>query len=171
MSEVSQKPLARVLPGVVALALSTVYLIVLLAAEKQPLVIGLLALAVIAVLAAHYMDWLNPVARSFAERENTLSVYAILAACVVAAFFHDNHFVLLLFITVLLYTVATLGLNIEFGYACVLNFAGASFFGICAYTSAVLNTYTAVPHLLVLPIGGVRSRVLACLRFRLGLHV
>jgi len=60
-------------------------------------------------------------------------------------FFHDNHFVLLLFVTVLLYTVATLGLNIQFGYAGVLNFAGASFFGIGAYTSAVLSTYTAVP--------------------------
>ena len=72
-----------------------------------------------------------------------LGAYAILAACVVAAFFHDNHFVLLLFVTVLLYAVATLGLNIQFGYAGVLNFAGASFFGIGAYTSAVLNTYTA----------------------------
>ena len=52
----------------------------------------------------------------------------------VAAFFHDDHFVLLLVVTVLLYTVATLGLNIQFGYAGVLNFAGASFFGIGAYT-------------------------------------
>src|SRR5260370_28458595 len=154
MSGVGQKVRAPLLPGSVALALSTVYLIARLAVEKQPVVIGLLGLAVVAVLAAHYMDWLNPVARSFAEREATLSVYAILAACVVAAFFHDNHFVLLLFVTVLLYTVATLGLNIEFGYAGVLNFAGASFFGIGAYTSAVLNTYTAVPHLLVLLIGG-----------------
>ena len=37
-------------------------------------------------------------------------------------------------VTVLLYIVATLGLNIQFGYAGVLNFAGASFFGIGAYT-------------------------------------
>ena len=56
--------------------------------------------------------------------------------------FHEDHFVLLLVITVLLYSVATLGLNIQFGYAGVLNFAGASFFGIGAYTSAVLNSYT-----------------------------
>src|SRR4030088_696799 len=160
MSEVRQKPRTPLLPGVVALALSTVYLIALLAVEKQPLVIGLLALAVFAVLAAHYMDWLNPVARSFAEREGTLSVYAILAACVVAGFFHDNHFVLLLFVTVLLYTVATLGLNIEFGYAGVLNFAGASFFGIGAYTSAVLNAHTALPHLIVLAIGGLLAALI-----------
>ena len=79
-----------------------------------------------------------------------MAVCAIGAACAVGAVFHDNHFVLLLVITVLLYSVATLGLNVQFGYAGVLNFAGASFFGIGAYTSAVLNAYTAVPHLLVL---------------------
>ena len=163
MSEVMQKLGASLLPGVVALALSTAYLIALLAAEKQPLIIGLLAFAVVAVLAAHYLGWLDLVSRSFADREDVLGVYAILAACVVAAFFHDNHFVLLLFVTVLLYTVATLGLNIQFGYAGVLNFAGASFFGIGAYTSAVLSTHTAVPHLLVLLIGGMLAALIGSL--------
>jgi ABC-type branched-subunit amino acid transport system permease subunit len=61
---------------------------------------------------------------------------------------------LLLLCTVLLYTVATLGLNVQFGYAGVLNFAGASFFGIGAYTAAVLNQYAVVPHVLVLLVGG-----------------
>ena len=163
MPGVKQKPQAPLLPGVVAVALSTAYLIALLAVEKQPLVIGLLAFGIVAVLTTHYMDWLDPVSRSFAEREGMLSAFAILAACVVAAFFHDNHFVLLLFVTVLLYAVATLGLNIEFGYAGVLNFAGASFFGIGAYTSAVLNTYTAVPHLLVLLIGGTLAALIGSL--------
>jgi len=163
MSEVMQKLRAPLLPGVVALALSTAYLIALLAAEKQPLIIGLLAFAVVAVLAAHYLGWLNLVSRSFADREDVLGVYAILAGCVVAAFFHDNHFVLLLFVTVLLYTVATLGLNIQFGYAGVLNFAGASFLGIGAYTSAVLCTYTVVPHLLVLLIGGMLAALIGSL--------
>ena len=81
----------------------------------------------------------------------------------VAAFFHEDHFVLLLVVTVLLYTVATLGLNIQFGYAGVLNFAGASFFGIGAYTSAVLNAHTAVPHLLVLLIGGLLAALIGSL--------
>jgi ABC-type branched-subunit amino acid transport system permease subunit len=163
MSKIMQKPRAPLLPGVIALTLSTAYLIALLAAEKQPLIIGLLAFAVVAVLAANYMGWLTLVSRSFADGEDLLSVYAILASCMVAAFFHDNHFVLLLFVTVLLYTVATLGLNIQFGYAGVLNFAGASFFGIGAYTSAVLGTYTAVPHLLVLLIGGMLAALIGSL--------
>ncbi len=151
------------LPGVVAVALTTAYLIALLAVEKQPLIIGLLALAIAAVLAANWLGWLAPVSRSFADREEPLAGLAIAAAFAVAVFFHDDHFVLLLVCTVLLYTVATLGLNIQFGYAGVLNFAGASFFGIGAYTSAVFNAHTAVPHLLVLLIGGLIAALIGSL--------
>jgi ABC-type branched-subunit amino acid transport system permease subunit len=142
-------------PGIVALVIATGYLIVLLGAEKQNLIIILLAVGIVAVLAAGWLGLLDNVSASFVEHEDALAVWVIGAACAVAAVFHDNHFVLLLVITVLLYSVATLGLNVQFGYAGVLNFAGASFFGIGAYTSAVLNGYTAVPHLLVLLIGGL----------------
>jgi ABC-type branched-subunit amino acid transport system permease subunit len=69
----------------------------------------------------------------------------------------------LLVVTVLIYTIATLGLNIQLGYAGVLNFAGASFFGIGAYTAAVLNAHTVVPHLLVLPIGGLIAALIGSL--------
>ena len=145
----------RVWPGIVALAIATGYLIAMLGAEKQNLIIILLAAGIVAVLAATWLGLLETVSASFVEHEDALAVCAIGAACMVGAVFHDNHFVLLLVVTVLLYSVATLGLNVQFGYAGVLNFAGASFFGIGAYTSAVLNAYTAVPHLLVLLIGGV----------------
>src|SRR5262245_31199543 len=154
MGEGGQSARASWLPGAVALALGTVYVIALLAVEKQSFIIGLLALAIAAVLAANWLGWLAPVSRSFADREDALGAMAIAAAFAVAAYFHDDHFVLLLICTVLLYAVATLGLNIQFGYAGVLNFAGASFFGIGAYTAAVLNQHTAMPHLLVLLIGG-----------------
>ena len=155
MQGARQQSRAPLLPGATALALATAYLIALLAVEKQSFIIGLLLVAIMAVLAANWLGWLAPVSRSFIDREDTLGGLTVLAAFAVAAFFHDNHFVLLLVVTVLLYTVATLGLNIQFGYAGVLNFAGASFFGIGAYTSSVLNAHTAVPHLLVLPIGGL----------------
>jgi ABC-type branched-subunit amino acid transport system permease subunit len=163
MKSAQQTPRASLLPGAAALALATAYVIALLAAERQPLVIGLLALAIVAVLGADRMGLFAPVSRSFAEHEHGLDALAILAAFVVAAFFHDNHFVLLLVVTVLVYTVATLGLNIQFGYAGVLNFAGASFFGIGAYSAAVLNAHTAVPHLLVLPIGGLIAALIGSL--------
>jgi ABC-type branched-subunit amino acid transport system permease subunit len=158
--EGGQSARASLLPGAAALALATLYLIALLAAERQPLIIGLLAIGIVAGLAANWLGWLAPVGRSFAEREDGLGGLAIAAAIVVAAFFHDSHFVLLLVVTVLLYIVATLGLNIQFGYAGVLNFAGASFFGIGAYTSSVLNAHTGVPHLLVLLIGGLLAALI-----------
>lgn len=151
------------LPGLAAIVLATAYLIALLAAEKQNFIIGLLAAGIAVVLIAQWFGWLSPVTRSFNEREDALGVTAVIAAFAIAGFFHDNHFVLLLVITVVLYTVATLGLNIQFGYAGVLNFAGASFFGIGAYTSAVLNAHTAVPHLLVLLIGGLLAALIGSL--------
>jgi ABC-type branched-subunit amino acid transport system permease subunit len=151
------------LPGLAAIVLATAYLIALLAAEKQNFIIGLLAAGIAVVLAAQWFGWLAPVTRSFNEREDALGVTAVIAAFAIAGFFHDNHFVLLLVITVVLYTVATLGLNIQFGYAGILNFAGASFFGIGAYTSAVLNAHTAVPHLLVLLIGGLLAALIGSL--------
>src|SRR5262245_37594698 len=144
-------------PGITALAIATAYLIALLAAEKQALIIALLVAGIAVAVAAAWFRLLDGVSASFADHEDALGCCAIIAALVVATFFHNNHFVLLLVITVLLYSVATLGLNVQFGYAGVLNFAGASFFGIGAYTSAVLNAYTPVPHLLVLLIGGLRA--------------
>jgi ABC-type branched-subunit amino acid transport system permease subunit len=150
-------------PGAVALAIATAYLIALLAVEKQGVIIALLAAGIITVLAAAWMRLLDSVSHSFAEHEHRLGGLAIVAAIAVAGVFHEDHFVLLLLNTVLLYTVATLGLNIQFGYAGVLNFAGASFFGIGAYTAAVLNTHTVLPHLLVLLIGGLLAALIGCL--------
>jgi ABC-type branched-subunit amino acid transport system permease subunit len=152
---IAKKAPVSIWPGLIALAVATVYLIAVLAVEKQALIIALLVAGIAVVAAAAWFGLLDGVSACFVEHEDTLGACAIIAALIVAAYFYDNHFVLLLIITVLLYSVATLGLNVQFGYAGVLNFAGASFFGIGAYTSAVLNTYTSVPHLLVLPIGGL----------------
>ena len=157
------EPRSPLLPGLVALALATAYVIVLLAAERQAVILALLALAILAVVAAQRLGLLEGVGRSFAEREDTLGGLAVLAAVIAAAWFHDDHFVLLLLNSVLLYAVATLGLNLQFGYAGVLNFAGASFFGIGAYTSSVLLAHSAVPHLLVLPIGGFLAALIGSL--------
>lgn len=148
------------LPGLAALVLLTGYLIALLWVEGQTTVIALLALAIVAAVAAKALHLTTPVARSFAAREDALGVFAIAGVIVIAAVFHDDHFAVLLVDTVLLYAVATLGLNIQFGYAGVLNFAGASFFGIGAYTAAVLNGNTVIPSLIVLLIGGGMAAVI-----------
>ena len=150
-------------PGAVAIAVVTLYLIALLAVEEQAMIIGLLIGGIVAAVAAVWFGYADGVSRAFADHEDRFGVLAVVALIAIATYFHEEHFVLLLVITVMLYGVATLGLNIQFGYAGVLNFAGASFFGIGAYTSAVLNTYTAVPHLLVLLAGGVLAALIGSL--------
>ena len=154
---------AGVWPGFAAIGLATCYLAALLAAEQQDVIIALLALGIVAVLAAAWFGLLGGINRSFTERDDAMGVFGIVALVALGAYFHEDHFILLLVVTVILYSVATLGLNIQFGYAGVLNFAGASFFGIGAYTSAVLNTYTAVPHLIVLLIGGLLAALIGSL--------
>jgi ABC-type branched-subunit amino acid transport system permease subunit len=146
-----------VFPGALAIALGTAFLIGLLREENQRMVITLLVVAIGVVAFLGWTGFFDQVAKSFREREDQLGLLSIVAALVVVAVFHEDHFTLLLLCTVLLYSVATLGLNIQFGYAGVLNFAGASFFGIGAYTAAVLNQHTAVPHLLVLLVGGLMA--------------
>lgn len=156
----SQSPLW---PSALTLAIATAYIIALLAVEMQELIIGLLAAAVVVTIAANYLGVFDAVNRSFSDHEGAFSLLAIVAACAVAAYFHDDHFVLLLVVTVILYIVATLGLNVQFGYTGILNFAGASFFGVGAYTSAVLNTHTGIPHLLVILIGGLCAALIGSL--------
>src|SRR5918912_491295 len=65
---------------------------------------------------------------------------------------------MLMFASVLLYTVACLGLTVQFGYAGVVNFAGAAFLGVGGYTSAVLGSH--LPHVAVLAIGGLLAALL-----------
>ena len=163
MAEAGQKTRAPLWPGLVALLLATAYVGTMLAAEKQRTIIALLGFGIGAILLAGWLRLLELVGRSFTDRENVLGALSIIAALAIGGYFSEDHFVLLLVVTVLLYSMASLGLNIQFGYAGVLNFAGASFFGIGAYTSAVLNTYSAVPHLLVLPIGGLLSAIIGSL--------
>lgn len=160
---VAAREKAGLWPGLTALVAAAAYVVAVLGAERPPLVILLLGAGIAVVVAGAWAGLFAGVSRSFADHEDTLDLFAIAALLAVAAFFHDDHFVLLLVTTVLLYSVATLGLNIQFGYAGVLNFAGASFFGVGAYTSAMFNAYTPVPHLLVLLIGGLLAALVGSL--------
>ena len=61
---------ASVWPAVIALAIGTAYLIALLAAEKQALIIALLVTGIAAVIAAAWLGLLDSVTGSFADHEN-----------------------------------------------------------------------------------------------------
>ncbi len=155
--------MATAAPGLAALAALTAFTVAFLAVESELAVAALLAAGAAAVVLATRVGWLRAVANSFAGHEAVMNGAAIVGVLLVAALFRDDHFTLLMVATVLLYVLACLGLNIQFGYAGLLNFAGASFLGIGCYTAAVLTAHTALPHLFVLLMGGVMAAAVGTL--------
>ena len=147
------RPDAR-FPGLASVAAVTLYSILFLHAESQREVMGLVLGALVGLLSLARFDWTQRVSSSFAHHPRLLHGAVLASVITVLAVFHDQHYPLLMLATVLLYIVMCLGLNIQFGYAGVLNFAGAAFFGVGAYTSAVLAAKTGVPHLFIIVIGG-----------------
>ena len=133
------------------------YVILLLGVESQLEIAGLLAAGIAAVAVAARFGVVARLGRFLGERDALLNTLVVAGTLVVTAFFHGDAFVLLLVATVIIYFIACLGLNLQFGYSGVLNFAGAAFFGIGCYTSAVMTAHTAVPHLLILFAGGAMA--------------
>jgi ABC-type branched-subunit amino acid transport system permease subunit len=149
--------LAPLLPGIVVAVGLTTYVIVLLGVESQTGIAALLAAGAVAVLAAARFGVAARMGRAFGKRDNFLNLLVVLAIVVLTVFFYEDHFVLLMVATVIIYVIACLGLNLQFGYSGVLNFAGAAFFGIGCYTAAVLTKNTDVPHLVILVAGGLMA--------------
>jgi ABC-type branched-subunit amino acid transport system permease subunit len=143
------------LPALVFAAVATVYGIVFLAAERERALGALLVGAAVAVAVAARFGVAEKVRASIGANERTFDVAAIAGVLVTALWFYHEHFILLMMTTSLLLMVAALGLTVQFGFAGVLNFAGAAFLGIGCYTAAVLTNFTAVPPLLIVPLGGL----------------
>jgi ABC-type branched-subunit amino acid transport system permease subunit len=80
------------------------------------------------------------------------ALVGVLAAAIVL---RQQHFAILMMTTAMLLMVAALGLTVQFGFAGVVNFAGAAFLGIGCYTAAVVTRYTDLPPLMSLPLGGL----------------
>ncbi|MFQ5994999.1 MAG: branched-chain amino acid ABC transporter permease [Acidiferrobacterales bacterium] len=155
--------LTPLLPGVLSAALVTIYLILLLKVESQVGIAVLLVVGMAAVVIAARFGVTARIGRSFVDRENAFNVLTVLAVLVLSGFFYEDHFELLLLATVIIYVITALGLNIQFGYVGMLNFAGAAFFGVGCYTAAVLTKNTPVPHLLILVVGGVMAAIIGSL--------
>jgi ABC-type branched-subunit amino acid transport system permease subunit len=140
----------------------TGYAIVMLAVESELAVLALMAAAVALVVIAGRTGLGARIGGAFAD-DRALNGAAVIGVVVLTAAFYEDHFALLMVATVLLFVVVCLGLNIQFGYAGILNFAGAAFFGAGCYTAAVLTQHTALPHLLVILAGGVVAALLGSL--------
>ncbi len=140
----------------------TGYAIVMLAVESELAVLALMAAAVALVVTAGHTGLGARIGHAFAD-DRALNGAAVVGVLALTAAFYEDHFALLMVATVLLFVVVCLGLNIQFGYAGILNFAGAAFFGAGCYTAAVLTQHTALPHLLVILAGGLVAALLGSL--------
>lgn len=146
-----------------AIAFVFVYLWALLHAESQIAVGALLLLVLACMLGLKKINWSEPLGAAANASPRLLGYGCILGVLALTVALYDVHFALLLLCTVLLYAVVCLGLNVQFGYVGIVNFAGAAFFGIGSYTAATLTVHTALPHLLVLLAGGAVAAVLGSL--------
>lgn len=141
----------------------TLFLWVFLHAESQLAIGGLLVAAVVLSVLARRLGATQKLEAAAADRPGLARAVAAAGALALITAFHDSHFVLLMFCAVLLYATACLGLTLQFGYSGVANFAGAAFFGIGSYATAVMATHTGLPHLLVVALSGLIAAALGSL--------
>ena len=148
---------ASAVPALVSMAGVTLFAVLFLHVETQSAVMGLTLGAAVALYLLARFGWNALAAASFAGHGRSAQASVLAGVLIITAVFYDQHFPLLMLASVLLYIVVCLGLNLQFGYAGVVNFAGAAFFGIGCYTSAVLTNHTALPHLAVVLVGGLMA--------------
>jgi ABC-type branched-subunit amino acid transport system permease subunit len=148
---------ASAVPALVSMAGVTLFAVLFLHAETQSAVMGLTLGAAAALYLLARFGWNALAAASFAGHSRLAQASVLAGVLIITGVFYEQHFPLLMLASVLLYIVVCLGLNLQFGYAGVVNFAGAAFFGIGCYSSAVLANHTSLPHLLVVLIGGMMS--------------
>jgi ABC-type branched-subunit amino acid transport system permease subunit len=151
---------ARLLPAIAFAAFATLFGILFLAAERERAVAALFVAAAAVIALAARLGLIEQVRVSIRANESLFYAALVLGLVVILVWFHDEHFVLLMVTTSLLLMVAALGLTVQFGFAGVVNFAGAAFLGIGCYTAAVVTKYTALPSILTLPLGGLMAALI-----------
>ncbi|WP_417827815.1 branched-chain amino acid ABC transporter permease [Thalassospira sp.] len=134
--------------------LGAAFVITFIAIEEQTEIFALLVLAAVLVVVSAKLGMTKTISECLSRNERLMNIAVIAATVVVAFWFREDHFPLLMIATVLLYTITCCGLNMQFGYTGVVNFAGAAFFGVGCYTAAVMGG-TSVPMILVIILGGI----------------
>lgn len=157
----SVQPPARksVFFAVGALLAAMIYLALILRVDSQSAILVLLVAGAAGVFIAARLDLISAFRQSYRDNERAMDVLSIVAVLILAAGFHNNSFILFLLTTVLINIIACLGLNLQFGYAGMLNFAGAAMLGVGGYTAALLGQ-NAIPPILLLPMGGLFAAVI-----------
>src|SRR3982074_17598 len=148
------------LPALVWAGVATLYGVLFLGAESERALGTLLAIAAAAAVLGARFGLVDRIRTSIGGNERTFDIAAVVGVLAVAFWFHEEHFIILMMTTAFLLMVAALGLTIQFGYAGVVNFAGAAFLGIGCYTAGVVTKYTSLPSFLTLPLGGLMAAVI-----------
>jgi ABC-type branched-subunit amino acid transport system permease subunit len=143
-----------------ALAGGVTFPVLLLEIERQWEIAALGAGAVAALVAFRLSGATARIEAAAQARPQRAFVLSLAVLAVVAGLLYDSHFSLLMLATVALYATVCLGLTLQFGHAGVVNFAGAAFFGIGCYATAVLGAHTPLPPLLIIPASGVAAAML-----------
>jgi ABC-type branched-subunit amino acid transport system permease subunit len=148
------------LPALAFVITAALYGVLFLGAESERAVAALLVLAALAIVVAARLGLADQISRSIAANERAFDAAAIAALLAAALWFHEEHFIILMLTTAMLLTVVALGLTIQFGYAGIVNFAGAAFLGIGCYTAGVVTKYTSLPSFITLALGGVMAALI-----------
>jgi ABC-type branched-subunit amino acid transport system permease subunit len=124
-------------------------------AEQQAQVLALLAGFVVVFALADRTAFGREVSAICGDYGGFANTTAFVCALAVVTAFRNEHYTLLMLSTVAVFATACIGLNLQLAFAGIANFAGAAFFVIGSYTAAVLTAYAALPHLLILAVGGI----------------
>ncbi len=128
-------------------------------AESQLLIAGVLVGTAVLLAVSVKTGLTGRITEALARNELYSNGLAVLAVLCIATIFHEDHYVLFILCTILLYSTTVFGLNVQLGYTGLINFSGAAFFGVGSYTAAVLLRYEAFPPLLALVVGGALAAV------------
>jgi len=131
------------------------YTAIFMVAETEAAIVAIIVFGCIAIFLLKRFGKLAQINLAFRTHQRIMHYAVMSGVLILAAIFYDSHYTLFLIATVILYLVACLGMNIQLGYAGVINFSVASFFGIGGYTAAVLTMQTGLPHLLIILAGGL----------------
>lgn len=149
--------------GPLAVALTAIYGWLFLLAESELAVLALVAIAAATGLLFSRSGLHRGLSTAMQSHGRVMNISMIVGILAVIGLLAGEHFPLLMLATTLLYITAGLGLNVQFGYTGMVNFAGAAFFGIGAYTAAVLTGQTSVPPVLILVAAGVMTTAIGFL--------
>ena len=148
---------------VLTAAAMTFFLALFLMAEEQATILLYLGAGLVMLLGLRACGLLDVLLLAARNNETLWTRLMLCMSLALILLFHDDHYSLFLLGTIMTYSVAVLGLNVQLGYAGVINFSAASFFGVGGYTAALLMSNAGVHPLLALLLGGLASALTGCI--------